>query len=55
MTADDATMNIIICIHVFLLKTLFRGFQIHLYLIGYLTHEGANSHMTSVLVYLLTS
>ena len=36
-------------------KTPFGGFKIHLYLKDYLTHEGVNLHMASVLVYLLKS
>ena len=51
MTTYDATMNVMIWIHVF----PSRSFKIHLYLQDYLTHEGVNSHMASVLVYLFTS
>ena len=40
MTAGDATMNVIIWIHIFHLKTTFRGFEIHLYHKYYPTHEG---------------
>ena len=35
-------------------KTTFRGFKIHSYRKAYLSHEGVNSHMASVEVYLLT-
>ena len=54
MTADDATMTEISWNHDFPSKIHFRGFWNNKYLKDYLTHEGANLHMTSVLVYLLT-
>ena len=55
MTANDATMILLICIHIFLLKTPYRGFKISSYLKDYPTHEGANSHMASGHEYVLTS
>ena len=35
------------------LKIHFRGFEIHLHLKDYRNHEGVNSHMASVQVYLV--
>ena len=55
MRANDATMNIMIRIHIFLSLIPFRGSWIHLYLKDYPTHEGVNSHVVSVTEYLLTS
>ena len=53
MTADDATMNVTNWIDInFLLKTPFRGFWINLCLKDYPTHGSAESHMTSVRIYL---
>ena len=56
MTADDATINLIVWIYVFsFLNPLLEFFLIHLYLKDYLTYEGVNSLVASVLMYLFAS
>ena len=57
MTADDATMNVIILIHILPSSNHFKRTlnSFNLYLKDYPTHEGVNSHMASVRVYPLTS
>ena len=51
MTADDARMNVIIWIHIFsFLKPHLEPYEFIIYLKDYLTHEGINLHMASVLV-----